>query len=232
MKKAYFLGTLFLLVCANAFSKAGDPPPPFGKKKGPPPDARVGVVEYSDGRLLVGPIYRGSTLPIRFYDRKRKKYFDLKLAKVRRLVSEIEREEIEGTWRWKEAGQDEKVYFGDYYPWRKYVVHVTLNNGFKLIGDISGALYINVGDKKVRFMLHKRQKGKLRSKMEDLIYVKSVDFSPEAVQAALEKLAKMKAAEDEAKQKAAASRPASKAASKPAPKSPRDAPSATRVEGK
>ena len=220
MKKAHIPGVLFLLVCASVFARAGDPPPPFGKKRGAPKDARAGVVEYSDGKFLVGPIYRGSTLPIRFYDRKRKKYFDLKLAKVRRLESEIEKEEIEGTWRWKEAGQDEKVYFGDYYPWRKYIVHMTLNNGFKLTGDVSGALYINVGTVKVRFMLHKRQKGKKASKMEDLIYVKSVDFRPEAVQGALEKLAAMKAAEDKAEKKA----PASKPASKPAPKAPTTGP--------
>jgi len=215
MYKRVLPGILTFIICANIFAGKGDPPPPFGKRRAAPKNARVGVVEYSDGALLVGPIYRGSTLPIRFYDRKRKKYFDLKLDKVRRFESIIEKEEIEGTWRWKEAGQDEKVYFGDYYPWRKYLIHCTLNSGFKLKGDISGAIYVNVGDKKVRFMLHKRHKGKKGTKMENLIYVKSVDFTEKAIKTAIEKLAKKKADEEK---KAAKKQPASKPTTKPTKK--------------
>jgi len=180
---------------------AGDPPPPFGRKAKVPVDARIGVFRCSDGRTLVTAIFPKGHKTLRFYDRGRKKYLDLRFKKILRMESEVEQEWIEQQWRWKEGGQDEKVYFGPKYPARKHVWTFHLTNGMKLVGDVAGPVYVVEDGKPKRYILHKRDKGPDGMKLKDLHYVKSIDFSDKAVEAARKELAA---------KSAAASRPASR----------------------
>ena len=169
-----------LSVCAAG----GEPPPPFGEREAAPADARAGVIEMNNGRVIVGPVFlRGNPL-MKIFDRDRKKYFDLRLGEIEKIEVEVLREWIEQQWRWKEAGKDEKVYFGPAYPAREYLTTFVLTNGTRLKGDYSGPIYVVEGGKAVRYILHKRDKGPEGLKMENLFYIKLISFNEKDIEKA------------------------------------------------
>ena len=102
---------------------------------------RAGTIEFSDGRLVAGNISLtpGGTLKIEAGPAMRV----LPLDAVREIRLTPETETMERAWRFKEAGQTAKEYFGDPYPVRHLAVTVTLGDGdsfFKSSMDQAGAL--------------------------------------------------------------------------------------------
>ena len=178
------LALAILLMPFAAIAQEDDPPPPFARKPKIPKEARTGVLSMNNGKTVIVPIYLKGAKLMKVYDRGRRQYFLIKLAELKRIDVEIEKEWIEGTWRWKEAGQDEKVYFGPTYPARKYVTTFALGTGRKLTGDYSGPIYVMAGGKSVRYLLHKRDKGEKGTKMEDLLYIKSISFDEKDIEKA------------------------------------------------
>ena len=66
---------------------------------------------------------------------------------------------------------------------------LTLRNDHEIVGHILGQpLYTHHDGKAERFLLHKRDKGPLGAKLEDLIYIRRVVFGPDAYNKALEEL--------------------------------------------
>jgi len=164
-------------------------------------DAIPGVVTLSDGRELPGRIYTTRDKPLRIFSRKRQAFVDVPMAAVRRLDAVVEWEKDQRDWRWKEGGMDVKVYTGKTYPARQLYYRLTLANGEVLAGDIAQPLYVELAGHPQRVILHKRQKGPLDTTLAELRYVQQVEFSREAMQRSIDRLA-------------AASQPA---ASRPAP---------------
>ncbi len=162
----------------------------------PPADYEVsGRIIASDGRTAAGTLSTTLGKPLEIYDRDAKAVVKFGLADVSRIDVSVEEEHEEPYWYWKESGSDEKVFTGKNYPWRKYVATVTFADGRKVTGDLDALLYVapdaaalestdaapskaatRVGGR-LRFLLHRRDKGREGERPEDIVYVKAVEVA-------------------------------------------------------
>jgi hypothetical protein len=175
-----------------------DPPSPFGRPARRRADAREGVIRTSDGGIHVGRVYliRGRKYRIWLADEKR--FADVPPQVVASVVQEPVEEHMEREWRWKEHASDEKLYTGRAYPWRRYRTVLTIKDSDReLAGEASGVVYLEPAEGDARkFFLYVRQKGDYGDKLEDLVYVRRIEYGAEAVERARKELEKR--AEDEA----------------------------------
>ena len=163
------------------------PPPfnPFDTTWKPPEDARTGTIFFSNGKKVSGLIYSTRNKPFRMFDQKLKKSVDVWVPDILTIEAKVEEELMEAEWRWVEAASDEKVFTGKYYPRRKYRTIITLRKKDKygkpieFVGHINALIYLLEKKKKrpEKYELHIRQKGELDEKLEDLVYIKKIDFS-------------------------------------------------------
>lgn len=144
-------------------------------------DIRPGTLTLSDGATYSGQISTSRSKPLRFFDREQGAYREVPFQFISEISTEIEHEEYEKEWRWKEGGADVKVFTGRKYPWRKYITTITLIDDSTFRGDCSGPIYVLApGERKAkRFIVHKRDKGKYGTKMEELKYIKKVVLGEE-----------------------------------------------------
>jgi len=179
-------------------------PSPFGAQPGAArKDAVPGTVALSDGRKVAGRLCttRGKRLVI--YNFERERYEHVPVPALERMEAVVEWERMEREWRFKEAGNPEKVYSGRTYPARRLAWRLRLRNGHEIVGHILGQpLYVLAGGERARFVLHKRQKGPVGTALEDLVYVREAVFGEGAYRAAVEELA-ARAREAEAGREAA-----------------------------
>lgn len=168
---------------------AGDEPPnPFGPRRSERPDAVRGTIALSNGKTVTGKIYLTRGHDLHIYDTERERFRDVPLRAVDEVNCIIQKEWLEKEWRFKEAANDEKVYTGRSYPARLYVHEIKLKRGDSIKGPLSALLYVESAEnadksnekpksarlKPTRYLLHKRDKGKLGQKLKDLIYVKRI----------------------------------------------------------
>jgi hypothetical protein len=201
---------------ADPPAKAGKPAAnPFGAQGGVArKDAVPGYVELSTDLKVPGWIYTTRAARIKIYNLRREVYEYVPVPALKRIETTVEWERMDKEWRFKEAGNPEKIYSGREYPVRKVAYTLTLRNDHKIEGHILGApLYVDHNGKVERFILHDRDKGPMGSPLADLKYIKGVEFGPEAYNLAVEEL-KSKA-EAAARKAGAAGGPAA-----PAPKKP------------
>jgi hypothetical protein len=152
-------------------------------------DAVPGYIEVSTGLKIPGKIYttRGKRLKVYNLDRERYEY--LPVPAIVRIDTTVEWERVDKEWRFKEAGNPEKVYSGRTYPLRKTAYTLTLRNGYKIRGHILGQpLYVEHNGKAERFILHDRDKGAMGETLESLVYVTRVELGPEAYNQAVDEL--------------------------------------------
>jgi sRNA-binding regulator protein Hfq len=139
-------------------------------------DSRPGKVILSNGEELTGHVYTTRDKRFRIFDIKDKSRHDIPLAAISTIEVTAEKEVMEKDWRWKEEGSDVKLYTGKEYPWKKYVMTVTLLDGEKITGHLTGLVYIQT-DKEVRkFELHDRDKGETGQKLKDIVHIKKVEL--------------------------------------------------------
>jgi len=188
---------------------------PFGTQGGVArKDAVPGYVELSTALKVPGWIYTTRAARIKIYNLRREVYEYVPVPALKRIDTTVQWERMDKEWRFKEAGNPEKIYSGREYPVRKAAYTLTLRNDHKIYGHILGApLYVDHNGKAERFILHDRDKGPMGSPLADLKYIKRVEFGPEAYNLAVEEL-KSKA-EAAAGKAGAAGDPAA-----PAPKQP------------
>jgi len=172
-------------------SAEGSATSPFGPPAGGPSrkDAVPGYLELSNGLKVPGHVYttRGKRLKIFNLDRQVYEYVPVPACKTIEAVVEWAR--IEKQWRFKEAGDPEKIYTGKTYPVRKLAWRLTLRNGHRITGHILGQpLYVEHNGKRERFILHDRDKGPLGASLDDLVYIRRVAFGPKAYNAAVDEL--------------------------------------------
>jgi len=201
-------GTLVVVLAA---AKAGEPditfiedepavPPadrpanPFGPPaRGGPTraDAVPGYVELSSGLKVPGYIYTTRGKRLKVYNIRRQVYEYIPLPAVKSIEVVVEWEREEKQWRFKEAGNPEKVYTGRSYPVRSLAWRLTLRNGHQVVGHMLGEpIYAEHNGKRERFILHQRDKGPLDTTLKDLVYVRRVEFGPKAYNLAVEELAR------------------------------------------
>ena len=119
---------------------------------------------------------------LKVYDQALKRQREVPLNRIKEIACEVDREWMEKEWRFRENANDRKVYTGRQYPARVYIHTITLADGRKIRGPLSGIVYVQQqGKAPRRFLLHKRQKGSMGEKLKALVYVRSVQLGPEAL---------------------------------------------------
>jgi hypothetical protein len=159
-----------------------DPPNPFEKPPAERPDAVPGKLERSDGSVFRGKVYLTRDKRLELYADAEKKWHQLKLEDLAALRWEVEFEQEEAEWRWKENGSDEKVLTGRKKVDRRYRTIAKRKDGTEVRGHIRGTV-IYVKPEKAeerRFFLYWNQPADFDQKPEDLVYVKEVLFGEEA----------------------------------------------------
>lgn len=191
-------------------------PNPFGRTEEvvARADGVPGYVEVSTGLKVPGRIYTTRAKRLKIYNLERKMYEYVPVAACKRIEAvvkfhNVERkmdeyvpvaassgfqaveawERLEKEWRFKEAGNPEKVYTGRSYPLRMLTWRLTLLNDHQIVGHILGQpLYAEHNRKAERFILHQRDKGEMGATLESLVYVRRVEFGADAYNKAVEEL--------------------------------------------
>ena len=156
------------------------PTSPFAEKRGKSANlVRRGVITLSNGERIPGRISTTLGKPLRVWDEADKEYRDIPFALVRQLEAEIVWERDQREWHFKESGSDIKEYTGKTYPARESRYKVTLVNGQTVTGGIVAPLHVETKTEPVTFVLHKRDKGATGETLDQLVYVKRVEFPEE-----------------------------------------------------
>lgn len=157
---------------------------PAGRK-----DAVPGYLEVSTGLKIPGYIYTTRAKRLKVYNLQRQVYEYIPVPALEKIETAVEWEREDKEWRFKEAGNPEKVYSGRTYPVRMHKWRLTLRNGHVIDCHILGTpLYVMHGGKEERFIIHKRDKGPIGVALKDLVYIKAVAFGPEAYNLAVDEL--------------------------------------------
>ncbi len=160
--------------CAEGESQFAVGEPLTPRRQASRPTSR-GIIQLYDGSTFQGNIYLTWDKEFLIYDRALKQHTSIPLLAVKHIEVVPEEERLEREWRWKQEGSDEKVYTGRTYPWRKYVTTLKLVDGRCVSGDLSALVYLRDDKgKEHKFILHKRQKGKVGTSLAQLKYVKTV----------------------------------------------------------
>jgi hypothetical protein len=188
---------LGMFLAGAAATWAAEPPAvnPFGKAPSEREDAVPGYVELSDGSIHPGMIYLTRDKRLQIYDEQLQRQREVPLQAVKELQCSVKREWMEKEWRFKETTSDEKVYTGRSYPAREYLHTITLADGRKLTGPLSGIVYVQPRQtgpaqtdhdrpqpKAERFLLNKRNKGELGQELKSLLYVKRIKLGKDAME--------------------------------------------------
>ena len=136
---------------------------------------RAGKIEYSNSNLVSGvlSLSPGAELKIQAGSSVRV----LAFSRVREIEFTPEKEEMERAWRFKEAGQTAKDFYGEPYPVRHLATTVTLADGEKITGHLyTTVLYVTDGDQVQKVILLAKQRGKERESYAMLVYPRRISF--------------------------------------------------------
>jgi len=152
-----------------------------------PAQERAGKIEFSDSNILSGVISLSphSELKLEAGPQIR----TLALDRVREIRFAPEKEEMERAWRFREAGQTAKEFFGDPYPVRHLAATITLGNGETITGHLyTTVLYVTDGDQVQKVILLAKQRGKEGDTFQSVVYPKLISFGDSAGATAMVKL--------------------------------------------
>ena len=139
-------------------------------------ELRDGRVEFSDGNAISGKVSLtpGGELKIQAGPQMRV----LDLARVREIRLAPEKEEMDRNWRFKEAGQTAKEFFGEPYPVRSLQTTVVLAGGESFTGHLySTVLYVETGETAQKVLLLAKQRGKEGQSLKSLVYPTRISFA-------------------------------------------------------
>jgi hypothetical protein len=99
------------------------------------------------------------------------------LDRVREIRVSPEKEEMDRDWRFKEAGQTAKEFFGDPYPVRYLQATVVLAGGETLTGHLySTVLYVEGAESAQKVVLLSKQRGDEGATLQSMIYPTRISF--------------------------------------------------------
>ncbi len=143
-------------------------------------DWMPGAVELSDGRRIEGRVHIVDDRLI-IHNEAQARRITVRAAAIARLDTSIERQSMAEKWIFRESGLDDKVYTGEVYPVRHYTTRITFHEGKPLIGSIvPKTVYVESGGKRQRFILRKKDEGKVGQGLDELLYVTSIIFNRDA----------------------------------------------------
>jgi hypothetical protein len=152
-------------------------------------DAVPGYIQLSTDLKVPGYIYTTRAARLKVYNLDREVWEFVPVPAIKSIETTLEWERMDKEWRFKEAGNPEKVYSGREYPVRKVQYVLTLLNDHKIRGHILGQpLYVARDETADRFLLNDRSKGAMGETLGALKYIKHVELGPEAYNLAVEEL--------------------------------------------
>lgn len=154
---------------------ATQPASPFGSAQAD--EARAGTMLLSNGEKIYGLIAHTARKPVRIWVAEQSEFKDVPFALIRSFEAKVIWERDEQEWHFKESGSDIKEYSGKTYPARMTEYVVTLEDGTSITGGVVEPLYLSTRDGPVTFALHKRDKGEVGQSLDQVVYVKRVDFT-------------------------------------------------------
>ncbi len=187
----FFLAPLLVLLAFPAARGQQSEPPalnPFGsraeREDQKRDDAVPGCVETSDGQVHPGQVMLTRDARLKIFDEQQKKHREIPLKAIKRIDCTVQKEWVEEEWRFKENASDEKYYTGRTYPSREYTHKITLQNGQKIEGTLSGIVYVRADPAAdaERYLLHKRDKGNPGTDLKSLVYVRSIQLGARALE--------------------------------------------------
>ena len=136
-------------------------------------------VELSDGTQLQGRVsVTGDGIVILNESQARR--YTVRPAEMARLETVIERQAMEEKWLFPQSGRDDKVYTGQTYPVRQYLTRITFHDGRVLEGyAMPRTFYVETDAGRQRLALRRKDEGKVGQALNDLVYVRLVEFRPE-----------------------------------------------------
>ena len=181
---------LVLLALPAARGQQSEPPAlnPFGsraeREDQKRDDAVPGFVETSDGKVHPGQVMLTRDARLKIFDEQQKKHREIPLKAIKRIDCTVQKEWVEEEWRFKENASDEKYFTGRSYPSREYTHKITLQNGQKIEGTLSGIVYVRADPdaEPERYLLHKRDKGNPGTDLKSLVYVRSIQLGAKALE--------------------------------------------------
>ena len=188
---------VFLVVPAAADQSAGvaEPPAinPFGRKPTVREDAVPGYVETSDGAVHPGRIYLTRDKRLKIYDDKLRRQREVPLRAIEQIECKVIKQWMEKEWKFKQLASSEKMYTGRSYPAREYIHVITLAEKRTITGPLSAIVYVDPSPaaaesgspgaraKPERYLLNKRDKGKVGGNLKSLVYVRLIKLGEEAL---------------------------------------------------
>ena len=134
------------------------------------------VVRLSDGTLHDG-VVRIKSGHVKVMAVAAKRRVNVRTLEMAKFETVIEKRSMEEKWIFKESGLDDKSYLGRFWPVRYYGARITFHDGRKLEGHIIPAtLQVKVGDEFFKYILRRKDEGKVGQKPEDLVYIESIKF--------------------------------------------------------
>ncbi len=181
---------IVLLALPAARGQQSEPPAlnPFGSRADREDqkrdDAVPGFVETSDGQVHPGQVMLTRDARLKIFDEQQKKHREIPLKAIKRIDCSVQKEWVEEEWRFKENASDEKYFTGRSYPSREYTHKITLQNGQKIEGTLSGIVYVRADPaaEPERYLLHKRDKGDPGTDLKSLVYVRSIQLGAKALE--------------------------------------------------
>jgi len=164
---------------------AGNRPAPIVRVRPARVAAREGTIILSNKEQIHGQLSLTPGKRLRVWDTKRKRYRDIALAELSGIKVRVTRQRVEKEWRFKEEGNDEKVFTGRTYPRLEFGLTLTLGGKRRIEGRIARGtpLYLQPQKgKRRRFLIQPYMTGEAGRTAEQLVYLKEVVFGPPAKQ--------------------------------------------------
>ncbi len=188
---------VFAVLLLGPGTLAAEPPTinPFGRAPTVRDDALPGYVEMSDGTVHPGNLYLTRDKRLEIFDQKLQRQREVPLRALKQIECRVSRQWMEKEWKFKELASEEKMFTGRTYPVREYAHRITLHDDRTITGTLAGIVYLQpassssstrpgasrTGPKQERYLLHKRDKGKIGDKLESLLYVKWIKLGEDAL---------------------------------------------------
>ena len=167
---------------ADRSTRPADAGPVFSRQYALP-----GVIEFSDGRVLVGMMFTTRDKCWEVYVDQEKLWRRIPFEAVLSIAAVVDEEKTELEWRWRGMGEPEKTYTGRSYPTRTLSWRFRLIDGDEIHGTVKGQpIWIELdGRQSGPFILHERSKGDMGQKLSDLVYVKRIVVSKRLMEQAI-----------------------------------------------
>ncbi|MDD5677418.1 MAG: hypothetical protein PHW60_05410 [Kiritimatiellae bacterium] len=137
-----------------------------------------GTIQFSNGDRLEGKI--SLTPNTAFILHGRTQVWTVALNRIREIRCTPEKEELVRAWRFPEAGQTRKEYYGDPYPIRH--LQTTILTGQEILRGhlLTTVLYVEAPDRTRKVILYAKQRGKEGETLVELAYPTSILLHPAA----------------------------------------------------